>query len=827
VGAVSTSPTPAAEADAAAFAEVAVALPVGGTYTYGLPTPLRAAVRVGARVRVPFGRRETIGYVVALRPDRPVGPREVRDVGEVVGEAPLDAEQVGFLLWAADYYLAPPGEMLRAACPGGIVAGETRRVRLVDAGRAGGSVRAARVVAALQAAPEHELDERVLRQKVGDANSVLGQLAERGVIERICVARPARVRVVREETFALAREPTEAERAHLARAPRRLAVLERIRSAGGAPVAVSALRELSRAAAAARALARAGLLQRGERERLRDPFAGEPTPSHPAPTLRPRQLEAVTALEAALVRGGYAGFLLHGVTGSGKTEVYLRLIAAARRAGRGAIVLVPEISLTPQLAARFRARFGDDLAVLHSGLSDGERFDAWRRLMAGQVGIALGARSAVFAPVRDLGVVVVDEEHDASFKQEEGVRYHGRDLALVRAQRAGAVCVLGSATPALETFHNATRGGRLGLLELPERATSRALPAVEVIDLRRYRPEREGLLSAPLAVAIEETLRAGEQTILFLNRRGFATFLLCKSCGQVLGCPHCSVTLTLHRQRAASVCHYCGFSEPRRPGCAHCGKSPLAELGVGTERVEAALKERFPEARIGRLDRDTSSGGGLRRVLDAMGRGELDILVGTQMVTKGHDFPGVTLVGVVLADTGLHLPDFRAGERTFQLLEQVAGRAGRGERAGRVLVQTYCPTHPAIACAAQHDYGGFVQSELAARQELGYPPFGRLVALRVDGPDGRAVERVAARLGQRARALVADWRGSGPETPDLSVLGPAEAPIARIRGRVRWQLVLRGTDRRRLRQLVRLLLEADRPPPGVRVAVDVDPMTAL
>jgi primosomal protein N' (replication factor Y) len=570
----------------------------------------------------------------------------------------------------------------------------------------------------------------------------------------------------------------------------------------------------------AQALVAAGLVAQAERKVVRDPFRGEAVPPHPAPTLTAEQGQAVAAITAGLAVDAFSAFLLHGVTGSGKTEVYLRVIAEARRGGRGAIVLVPEISLTPQLAARFRARFGDDVAVLHSGLADGERFDAWQRLREGRVGIALGARSAVFAPVARLGVVVVDEEHDASFKQEEGVRYHGRDLALVRAQQARAVCVLGSATPSLETYHNAAEGGRMGRLVLASRATARPLPCVEVIDLRKHKADREGLLSAPLALALEETVRAGEQAILFLNRRGFATFLLCRACGHALRCDDCSVALTLHRGRGALVCHYCGRATRRPETCPACRATALADLGAGTERVEAALRERFPEARVGRLDRDTSGGKGLARILGAMAAREIDILVGTQMVTKGHDFPGVTLVGVVLADTGLNWPDFRAAERGFQLLTQVAGRAGRGEQPGRVIIQTYNPDHPAVACAKDHDYLRFVAGELGAREELGYPPFGRLVAVRLEGVDEAAVREVAESLADAARA----WMGRTGQS--IVLKGPAPAPIARIRGRTRWQLLLKG-ERQAVRALGWHLLRAVRPTRDVRVHVDVDPMSAL
>jgi primosomal protein N' (replication factor Y) len=589
------------------------------------------------------------------------------------------------------------------------------------------------------------------------------------------------------------------------------------------------------AAARMARLISAGLIEIGDEVRgrrgVRKPAAAavaEPASPAAVPVLNVYQAEAFAVLTAALVApdtgapGGYATFVLQGITGSGKTEVYLRLIAEARQRGRGALVLVPEIALTPQLAARFRARFGDDVAVLHSALPPGERRAAWRRLRAGEVGIALGARSAVFAPVRSLGVVVVDEEHDGSFKQEEGVRYHGRDLAVVRAQKAGAVVVLGSATPSLESYRNVLVG-RFRRLMLPVRANpaaaARPLPPVEILDLRQHPPDRGGLLSPPLAQAMAAALAAGEQVILFLNRRGFSTLLLCRACGHVMRCPHCAVSLTYHRGRDRLLCHYCARMEAVPAACPACRRPTLEGLGMGTEQVESMVSAQFPTARVARLDRDTADGrsGTLERLLRRVHDREVDVLVGTQMVTKGHDFEGVTLVGVLQPDQGMHLPDFRAAERTFQLLEQVSGRAGRGERPGRVIVQTYSPDHAAIESLRSHDYEGFVKGELARRQEAQYPPFSRMIAVRVDGPDENQVRAVATDAAVRARAAAG---------ATVRVLGPAEAPLARLRGRVRWQVWLSGPDRASVSAVARAAGEAPLPR-DVRLAIDVDPQSVL
>jgi primosomal protein N' (replication factor Y) (superfamily II helicase) len=455
-------------------------------------------------------------------------------------------------------------------------------------------------------------------------------------------------------------------------------------------------------------------------------------------------------------------------------------------------------------------------------LPPSERTAAWRRLRRGEVHIALGARSAVFAPVRDLAVVVVDEEHDGSFKQEDGFRYHARDLAVMRASQCRGLAVLGSATPCLETYRN-VQLGRFARLLLPVRANpaaaSRPLPSVEVLDLRRHPPGPDGLLSPPLALAVDLALSAGEQTILFLNRRGFSTFVHCHACGYVVRCKACAVSLTLHRGQGRLLCHYCGHAEPIREWCPQCKTPNLRGTGSGTERVESLVRQRFPSARVARLDRDTADGshGKLEGILAKVHGREVDILIGTQMVTKGHDFAGVTLVGILQPDQGIHLPDFRAAERTFQILEQVAGRAGRGERPGKIMVQSYCPEHPAIEFLRRHDYEGFVRDELARREAVQYPPFARMVVLRLDGMDPSEVRKAAVHLASCARA-VAD--------AEVRVLGPSEAPIARLRGRTRFQIWLSSVDRKKLmtvaRSAQRISLSSH-----VRLEVDVDPQSVL
>jgi primosomal protein N' (replication factor Y) len=463
------------------------------------------------------------------------------------------------------------------------------------------------------------------------------------------------------------------------------------------------------------------------------------------------------------------------------------------------------------------------VAVLHSGLTDAERYNQWRLIRSAQVQIVVGARSAIFAPLASLGVVIVDEEHDSSFKQEEGVRYNARDLALVRAKRSAAIAVLGTATPSLESYHGAQHG-RLTLLEMPHRATPRPLPRVQIIDLRIYKTDHQRILSFPLSQAIGEVLERREQAILFINRRGFSTFVLCKACGHAFRCKNCSVTLTHHRSRQQLICHYCGYAIAMPRKCPKCLSESIELMGLGTEQVEDHLIQQFPQARVARLDRDTSAGRGSRSILARMSRQEIDLLVGTQMVTKGHDFPHVTLVGVICADLGLHFPDFRSAERTFQLLTQVAGRAGRGDRSGRVLIQTYNPDHPSLRHVRTHDYRGFYNEEVQARRELGYPPWGYLATVRIDGEHAPTVIETARSLAQSARAAIDDLKN----TP-MEILGPAEAPIQRLKGRTRWLLLLKGRSREGLRLVINGILTY---PPmqhrgQLKVSVDVDPLMML
>ena len=752
------------------FVEVAVPVPLRRLYTYRVPESLQGRLKEGSRVAVPFSRRKVAGIVVGFRKEAPEGVSRVFAVSGLLEERPLfPPELLRFLLKATDYYFAPVGEVLRAAAPA-LPKGAMKRLRASGALSEDEELKGAAVGKRL---------DLFLTRSAHDLEGIrLGQ-KQRSVLERL--------------------DETEA-------------------------TALKHLREqLTVSRSVVRRLEELGLITVEEREVFEDPFFGVPVQRDEPPPPHPAQKQAVTEIVAKIEANAGASFLLHGVTGSGKTEVYLQVIGAALEKGKTGLVLVPEIALTPQLVGRFRARFGDEIAVLHSALKAREKNEFWRRLRGGELRVAIGACSALFAPLENIGVIVVDEEHDSSFKQEEGFRYHARDMALMRAHLAGAVCVLGSATPSLESYH-LTRSGKMHLLKMPERATSQALPKVEMVDLRRFRkgPSGQALLSTPLHQALQACLAAEEQAILFLNRRGFSPSLQCESCGTIAPCPACSVPLTEHRGIGRLRCHYCDFSRPVGGGCTECSGGELKSLGLGTEQLQTALEEGFPGAKVGRLDRDTASGSRVVEVLDEFRAGRLNILVGTQMVTKGHDLPGVTLVGVILADQPLGFPDFRASERCFQLLAQVAGRAGRGEREGRVICQTYQPEHASIQSAALHDYESFVKAEYPAREELGYPPFSRLIAIRVDAGDEGVARATARGLAQIARDHEACKDGR------VEVLGPAAAPIARLRGRYRFRLLLRGADRKALRRVGHCV--GTRIQEGVapaRASVDVDPVAML
>ena len=592
------------------------------------------------------------------------------------------------------------------------------------------------------------------------------------------------------------------------------------------PASLKALNQVfPRCAPIVKRLASKGLVALEDRDAWRDPLEGHaPAPEEAAFKLSADQEEARAAVVAGIHSRAFSPFLLHGVTASGKTEVYLAAAQATLDQGRQVLVLLPEIALTHPVALAFRKRFGSRVALLHSGLSPAARLDQWRRITLGQIDIAVGARSAVFAPLPRLGLLVVDEEHDPAYKQEGGLLYQARDVALYRGKLAAAAVVLVSATPAVATFYRA-QAGSYRYLNLSRRVTPQSLPDIHLLSLKEHRSSR-GLpvISRPLAAALEETLARGEQSLLFLNRRGYATVLFCLFCGEVIQCHQCSVALTYHQLKDALICHYCGYEEPVPRRCPHCQSTALKRYGLGTERVEAEIQKIFPQARVARLDRDTAPHSGQAlKVLEEFARGRTDILVGTQMISKGHHFPGVTLVGVIAADQHLFFPEYHAGERTFQLLSQVAGRAGRGEAPGRVLIQTFQPDHFVFQAVKSQDYQGFVQQELASRRESGYPPFTRLALARLSGVPGEAVARAAVRLTDALKKAIARDKDLAPL---IRVLGPAPPGLARLQGRFRWQLLLKSYGRPPLHRALAMLRHLWSPPPKSKIdlTLDIDPM---
>ena len=745
----------------------------------------------------------------------------VRDIVSVRDSEPvLDAELLELGRWIAEYYCAPIGEVLKSMLP---LSGETRssvKYSLTDVGR--DIARQLTVVDAPDGATQvlASLSERArsaeyLAKRFPGAKASLRSLAKRGWIEMEQETQerdPLRARAERLRASFVARPLSGSLK--LKKAEREL--LAYLELHPGAHNLGELSETVKHASEAARSLARRELI-RLETEELAAPSGYE----RPTPVLNSLQEIAFRAIEQALNAGEFKPMLLEGVTGSGKTEVYLRSIETALALGKNALLLVPEIALTPAVAGQFFHRFGKQVAILHSAFSDAERADQWRRIQRGAARVVVGTRSGVFAPVQNLGLIVIDEEHDGSYKQGETPRYHGRDVALVRAKNAGAVAVLGSATPSVESRFNA-EAGKYALLRLPERIAQRPMPSVEVIDMRLefLETKQQSTFSRRLLEEMQGRLQAGEQTMLLLNRRGFSSFLVCRACGERMVCENCSVVLTHHRRDRRMLCHYCGFAQKIPAECPKCGSEHIQFLGTGSERVEEELHRHLPGARIARLDRDSASGkGAFETILGAFRNGDIDVLVGTQMIAKGHDIPNVTLVGVVLADIGLSLPDFRAAERSFQLLTQAAGRAGRGDLPGRVLIQTLNPDHYAVRFAAGQDYEGFYRKEIEFRKWLRYPPYAAMANVMVRAEKQEEALRMATQLGYLLT----------PPPSGIRVMGPAEAPVLRIRNEFRYQLLLKAAKRSLLRGILgdlRGLAEKEKWK-STALVIDVDPISLL
>ena len=800
---------------------IAVAVPVPGLgpLTYEVPDGFPVPA-VGARVLVPLGKRAVTGIV--LPPPSSISNLQspVIALTDVLdSEAFLPPDVVDLAVWVADYYACGVGEAITTAMPPRAWIESERHAAITDAGEARMlSERGVRRDVLEHLSGGRLASVAALTRKSRGAHAVVAALAADGLVT---LTRPLKGTADASRTMRFAVLTAQgSEDVTVSLGKRQQEALHLLR---GAPdgLALSALAEQEIPTDVVARLAKLGLVAIEKRRVDRDPFeaAADRITRTPVTDLTGAQHAALATLLTRASAKTYHAALLHGVTGSGKTEIYLRLARAVRAAGRGVLLMVPEIALTPAAAAIFRAAFGERVAIQHSGLSDGERYDQWQRIRRGDVDVVVGTRSAIFAPLSAIGLIVVDEEHDGSYKQEESPRYHGRDVAVVRARSAGALVVLGSATPSLESYHNAL-AGRYELIALHRRVLDRPMADVTVVDMRaEFAAEGPGvILSTRLRDAMAARLERREQAIVLLNRRGFATVVFCRQCGETMECPNCSVTLTVHKAAGRARCHYCNHSVPLPKVCGKCAGPYLEQLGFGTERVEEEVRALFPDARVGRVDRDTiRKRGAIGAILATFARQELDVLVGTQMIAKGHDFPSVTLVGVISADVGLGLADFRAAERTFQLLTQVAGRAGRGVLPGEAVVQTLYPTHYSIRHACRQDYAAFYQDEVTFRRAMRYPPAVALINVIVKSRTRQGAMEDAGAIAQGMRLPGLDaWK----------VLGPAPAPLGRLKGEHRAQLFIKGTQRIAMRKALLTVLEA-RPELRRRTIVDVDPMSVL
>ncbi|MCB1021741.1 MAG: primosomal protein N' [Acidobacteria bacterium] len=801
------------------YCDVALPVPLDQSFTYELVETLRHRVRPGARVLAPFGPRKLTGVVVRCHDEPP--EQQARQIIRLLDEEPALSEELLRLgRWVADYYCAPIGETLKTMLPLGVEVKETKVVRLTPRGAEAAAQFSAAVsaddpvVRVLRALEHKSLNLPYFKRKFPDSASVLRSLERKGYLtvaveveERDPLrARDGRLMVSAGDPSKAPSKPTKGERwllDYLAAHPGEHDI---------EPLAVER-KDVSRVA---KKLERSGaVVMRVERKPVAKASADRQV------VLNASQQRAYDAVAASIHSGAYKAFLLHGVTGSGKTEVYLRSIDAALEAGKSAMLLVPEIALTPQVASQFFARFGDRVAILHSAFTGWQRSEQWRRIRSGEARVVVGTRSGVFAPVTNLGLVIVDEEHESSYKQEETPRYHGRNVAIVRAAEAGATVLLGSATPSLESRYNVELG-KYELLEMPERIAQRPMPVVEVVDMRDEFVEtrRNDMFSRALLDELEQKLGAGEQTMVLLNRRGFSMYVMCRKCGERVQCENCSVTLTYHKREHRLLCHYCDYAAPVPSKCPACSSEYMHFQGSGSEKVEDELRRLFAKARIARLDRDTVKGRDhYETVLQAFREHRYDILVGTQMIAKGHDIPNVTLVGVVSADVGLGIPDFRAAERTFQLLTQVAGRAGRGVLPGKVVMQTYEPGHYAIRFAAKQDYKTFYEKEMYYRRQMHYPPFAALAMMMVRSQKLEESLAWSGRLGRHLQDL-----------PDgVYMQGPAAASVHKLKTEYRYQFLLKARNRSVLNQALRkarAYAQGEGWPPTALI-LDVDPMSLL
>ncbi|MBF0230219.1 MAG: primosomal protein N' [Desulfamplus sp.] len=888
------------------YIEVAVALPVNQTFTYKVPEYLANSAVIGMRVLVPFGRRRITGYIVSK-----IGKREDSQVGykpklilDLLDDIPLfQPSMVQFFNWISRYYIHPIGEVIKTALPSGLDSHDVALVVITEKGSqcllhnsltpseiyvikqlesAGGTLPLKLLTESKNTnsknftATHTSINKAVAQASTNKTvtHALINKMVKDELVEITSELKKDKTQV-KMEKFITISDDIFSETVINKLSKKRQEIIEIVKN--HKEISLTALKkDVPTAPKLVPIMAEDGYLTITLKQVFRDPFGDTVDPDIP-PKLTDEQAAVVNQVKEKMEAGfekresGFQRYLLTGVTGSGKTEVYMRLVTEAVNRGRGAIILVPEISLISQTERRFRARFGKTIAVIHSGLSRGELLDQWYKIAKGEVSIVIGARSAIFAPVDNLGIIIVDEEHDTSYKQETGLRYNARDLALVRGQQNNITVILGSATPSIQSYYNACNG-KFQELFLKNRVNRHPLPEITLVDLKKYKDcsWQEKLITPELSKAILDCLKKGEQALIFLNRRGFSTFPVCESCGEALRCKFCDITLTLHKDSSEFRCHLCGFSISSTINtasiktstgrtfyktkvlsdikCQKCGSTKIKPLGFGTERIENLLKDMFSDARIIRLDQDTGGKKGATvQILKKVKNRTVDIIVGTQMLAKGHDFPAITLVGVICADLSLNFPDFRAGERTFQLLAQVAGRAGRGDKIGKVIMQTYNPDHFSIEASKNQDFVQFYYSEIPFRQALSYPPFSRIIQLKISGFDIEKVKAHAILVGNLCKIFIdgsslaqlncgnaetanQDSNGSSLESctllnKSIEMLGPIEAGIPKISMRYRWQILLKSSSVNLLNRAVQHLIEDKRAfsAKDISVGIDVDP----
>ena len=820
------------------YANVVFPLPQDLAFTYAIPDRLRSIVHCGSRVVAPLRRRPQEGVIVALldEPSLPDNSIEIKNLSDCLDGPPtFSPELITLTKWMAGYYLSSHGEALNCAVPATIRSHRRRMVHLLASDeqikalgrRAPVQAEILRILQTFGSLSPNQITAR-LRGGNSRLKRALSLLQEKGLVE-IKSDLSVKTKPKTEKIVSLAKPTPEIQLAidSLTKGATKQSEILRFLINVNTSIPANEIRERAQTSLSTlRQLEKKKLVKIDSVEVLRNPLSLETvSPTRPV-TLNTNQLTALKAIGETIVNSQHAVFLLHGVTGSGKTEVYIQAISRAIKRGKGAIVLVPEIALTPQIVSRFVGRFGSRVAILHSNLSDGERFDQWYRIRMGKADIVVGPRSAVFAPVTNLGIIVVDEEHETSYKQEDTApRYHARDVAAKRSELANCPLVLGSATPSLESFYRAQRG-EFYLLRLPSRVKNIKLPPVRIVDMcNELKQNNRTIFSTVLRNSIKDRLAKNEQIILFLNRRGYSSYVFCRACGFVERCDNCSISLTFHFDTKLMMCHHCGDARPTSDLCPQCGSPYMRYFGLGTEQVEQDTIKAFPRACVKRMDADsTTRKDAHQKILDAFKSRQIDILVGTQMIAKGLDFPNVTLVGVISADTALNLPDFRAGERSFNLLTQVAGRSGRGKAGGEVIIQTYMPKHYSVQASKTHDYPSFYRQEIAYREELSYPPLTHAATLLLRGEVETEVISLAKLLLERLKTIQTQ------RFPDVEIRGPVPAPLSKIMGKFRWHFFLRHTSVENVREFLRQAVYSDaspRIPTNIDMVVDIDPVTVL